>query len=98
MSASPWQGEAATCCTGRVRVLKQIADLFYYLINVRERVIVPEASDTVTKAFKIFGPLLVAVQHIQVLRAVKFEDQEFFWCAEVREEWSDRKLPSKSNR
>jgi hypothetical protein len=30
-----------------------------------------------------------------VLRAIEFNHQQFLRSAEIREEWSDRKLPSK---
>jgi hypothetical protein len=78
-----------------VRVLKQIAYLLHDLVGVRKGIIVPKANDSVAVALEIFGSSRVAVQHVHVLSAVKLDYQEFFRCAEVSEEWSDRKLSSK---
>jgi len=78
-----------------VRVLKQIADLLYYFVSIRKSVIVPKTNNAITKTREIFASLPVGFHVVQMLRAVKFDDQKVFRCAEIREERSNRKLSPK---
>jgi hypothetical protein len=92
---SPWRRCAA--CTRPPQdgtILKQRADPLDDIIDRWQRLIVPKTNDAVAETLKIFSSSQIVVRHLHVLRAVKFNDQQFLGCAEISEVRTDRKLPA----
>ena len=92
MCAPPRHGKAAAGRAWRVRVLKQIADRLHYFVSIRKSIIVPKANDAIPERCKIFASLPVRFRAVQMLRAVEFDNQKCLRRAEIRKEWSNRKL------